>query len=98
MKRLSRFMALAAFAASLVFAQDISGDWQGTLNAGPRELRTILQVKEGDSGEWKARAAEHRPEPGSRRRDGNNLIFAEWFPHQVRDPPDQGQLRWHTQR
>jgi hypothetical protein len=54
MKRLSRFMALAAFAASLVFAQDISGDWQGTLNEGPRELRTILQVKEGDSGEWKA--------------------------------------------
>ena len=54
MKRLSRFMALAAFAASLVFAQDISGDWQGTLNEGPRELRTILQVKKGDGGEWKA--------------------------------------------
>jgi non-heme chloroperoxidase len=54
MKRLSRFMALAAFAASLVYTQDISGDWQGTLKAGPRELRTILQVKKGDGGEWKA--------------------------------------------
>ena len=54
MKRLYRFMALAAYAASLVFAQDISGDWQGTLKAGPRELRTILQVTRGCSGEWKA--------------------------------------------
>jgi pimeloyl-ACP methyl ester carboxylesterase len=47
-------MALAALAASLVNAQDISGDWQGTLKAGPRELRTILEVRKGDSGEWKA--------------------------------------------
>jgi non-heme chloroperoxidase len=54
MKRLPRFMALAALAASLVNAQDISGDWQGTLKAGPRELRTILEVRKGDSGEWKA--------------------------------------------
>jgi non-heme chloroperoxidase len=54
MKRLPRFMALAALAASLVNAQDISGDWQGTLKAGPRELRTILEVRKSDSGEWKA--------------------------------------------
>jgi non-heme chloroperoxidase len=54
MNGLPRFMALAALAASLVNAQDISGDWQGTLKAGPRELRTILEVRKGDSGEWKA--------------------------------------------
>src|SRR6266568_425820 len=54
MNGLPRFMALAALAASLVNAQDISGDWQGTLKAGPRELRTILEVRKGDGGEWKA--------------------------------------------
>jgi hypothetical protein len=53
MKRIYRFMALIAFAASL-FAQDISGEWQGTPKAGPRELRTILQVTKGDTGEWRA--------------------------------------------
>ncbi len=54
MKQFKRFMAFAAFAAPLVYAQDISGDWQGALKAGPRELRTILHVTKGDSGEWKA--------------------------------------------
>jgi pimeloyl-ACP methyl ester carboxylesterase len=47
-------MALAALAASLVNAQDISGDWQGILKAGPRELRTILEVTKSDNGDWKA--------------------------------------------
>jgi non-heme chloroperoxidase len=51
---LNRLMSVVATAASLGYAQDISGDWQGTLKAGPRELRTILQVTKGDSGEWKA--------------------------------------------
>ncbi len=49
-----RFMALVVFPAALIYAQDISGDWQGTLKLGPRELRTILQVTKGESGEWKA--------------------------------------------
>jgi pimeloyl-ACP methyl ester carboxylesterase len=47
-------MSVVAIAASLGYAQDISGDWQGTLKAGPRELRTVLQVSKGASGEWKA--------------------------------------------
>jgi len=46
---LNRLMSVVATAASLGYAQDISGDWQGTLKAGPRELRTILQVTKGDS-------------------------------------------------
>jgi pimeloyl-ACP methyl ester carboxylesterase len=53
MKHLRRAIALATFAA-LVYAQDISGDWQGALKAGPHVLRLILQVAMGDSGEWKA--------------------------------------------
>jgi pimeloyl-ACP methyl ester carboxylesterase len=54
MTRLIRLVSVVAMAASLGYAQDISGDWQGTLKAGPRELRTILQVTKGDSGDWKA--------------------------------------------
>jgi hypothetical protein len=54
MTRLNRLVSVVAIAASLGYAQDISGDWQGTLKAGTRELRTILQITKGDSGEWKA--------------------------------------------
>ena len=51
MKRFTRFMALAALAALHVFGQDISGEWQGSLKAGPQELRVILQVR-SDKGAW----------------------------------------------
>ena len=54
MKRLNRFMLLAAFGASLLYAQDISGDWQGTLKVGPQELRVILQIAKSDNGIWRA--------------------------------------------
>jgi hypothetical protein len=33
MRRFNRFMALRAFTVLLVYAQDVSGDWQGTLKA-----------------------------------------------------------------
>ena len=82
-------MSLVAIAASLAWAQDISGDWQGTLKAGPRELRTILQVTKGDRGEWKA-VLLSIDQPRSRRANGDILIFAGWLPHQVRDLPDTG--------
>ena len=35
-------------------AQDISGDWQGTLKAGPKDLRIILQIAKCDRGGWRA--------------------------------------------
>ena len=34
-------------------AQDIAGDWQGTLKAG-RDLRVVVQIAKGESGDWKA--------------------------------------------
>src|SRR5215475_9085522 len=37
-------IALLAFAASVLQAQNISGTWQGTLKAGPQELRTVLKI------------------------------------------------------
>jgi hypothetical protein len=38
------------------FAQDIAGDWQGTLK-GPQELPLIVHVEKGDRGAWKASLA-----------------------------------------
>jgi hypothetical protein len=42
MRRLIWFIVVATFAASSSYAQDISGDWQGSLKAGPQDLRIIL--------------------------------------------------------
>jgi non-heme chloroperoxidase len=40
-----------------VRAQDLAGDWQGTLKAGPRELRLIIHIEKGEGGQWKATLA-----------------------------------------
>ena len=53
-RRLIWFIVVATFAVSSSYAQDISGDWQGSLKAGPQDLRIILKVTRADSGEWKA--------------------------------------------
>jgi pimeloyl-ACP methyl ester carboxylesterase len=44
--------ALATIGA--LYAQDISGDWQGRLQAGPQELRLIVKIEKGNSGGWNA--------------------------------------------
>jgi hypothetical protein len=46
------------------FAQDIAGDWQGTLKAGQQELRLIVHVEKGRSWGLEGLAGQHRPEPG----------------------------------
>jgi pimeloyl-ACP methyl ester carboxylesterase len=56
----TKFIWIATFfAASCVTAcaQDIAGDWQGTLTAGAQQLRLIVHVKKGDHGTWKASMA-----------------------------------------
>ena len=86
---LKRLMSVVAIAASLGYAQDISGDWQGALRAGPRELRTVLQVSKGASGEWKAvlLSIDQSPDRGA----GMEIfIFAGWRSHPIRDLPDPG--------
>jgi len=48
---------LGTLAALLVLpacAQDIAGDWQGTVKAGGGELRLIVKIGESASGGWKA--------------------------------------------
>jgi len=46
MKQFNRFMALAAFTALHVFGQDISGEWQGSLKAGPQEPGSSCKSQE----------------------------------------------------
>jgi pimeloyl-ACP methyl ester carboxylesterase len=49
-------ISLSVAIAAAAWAQDITGDWQGTLKAGPQELRLIVHI-ERDGGAWKASAA-----------------------------------------
>ena len=42
--------ALATMGA--LYAHDISGDWQGTLKAGPREFRLIMKFDKEVNGGW----------------------------------------------
>lgn len=49
MKRVS-ILFLLTIAASLAHAQDIAGDWQGTLNTGVGELRLVLHVTKAADG------------------------------------------------
>src|ERR1700677_25826 len=47
---------ICLFAANLVYAQDITGNWQGTLDQGGQKLRVILQIERGDNDTLKGRA------------------------------------------
>lgn len=50
MKKLVMMAVLALATGCLAQAQDIVGDWQGTLNTGGGELRIVLHVAQGDGG------------------------------------------------
>jgi hypothetical protein len=53
MKRILILITLVA-AANLAQAQDIAGDWQGTLNTGMGELRLVLHITKAADGALKA--------------------------------------------
>jgi len=83
MKSFNRFMALTVFPALLAHAQDISGDWQGTLKTGAQELRILLQIANSDKGAWRATmlSIDQSPDRGagtpvtSFSVDGSNIRF-----------------------
>ena len=54
MLRLIRLMTMVALLVLPACAQDITGDWQGTLKRGGEELRVILQIAKDHSGGWTA--------------------------------------------
>lgn len=53
MRRILWVGAIATLLASSLYAQqDISGDWQGTIEQGGQKFRGILRVTRGDDGAW----------------------------------------------
>jgi hypothetical protein len=54
MKRNFLLAALTLFIAGFASAQDVTGDWQGTLHAGAVELRLVLHISKDGSGALKA--------------------------------------------
>lgn len=55
MNRLKLLASLAAFSAGALFAQDITGTWQGALQvAAGRELRVVYKITKADTGGLKA--------------------------------------------
>lgn len=49
--RAGALLLLLAFASPSLHAQDIAGDWQGTLSSGVRKFRLIVRIAKVD-GEW----------------------------------------------
>ena len=47
-------LILILIGAGLAHAQDIAGDWQGTLSAGGAELRLVLHITKATNGALKA--------------------------------------------
>jgi pimeloyl-ACP methyl ester carboxylesterase len=67
MKTVGWTIACLAIFGSACFAQDIAGDWQGALQAGPRQLRLLVHVDNGVDGGWKGWLATlDQGDPGAR--------------------------------
>ena len=62
-RRLAWILAALALCSGGASAQDLSGDWQGTLGGA---LRLILHVEKSDGAAWKATLAsiDQSPDPG----------------------------------
>src|SRR5579859_1363229 len=54
MKKLLLIPACLFFATAISFAQDIAGDWNGTLNTGAGELRLVLHLTKNPDGTLKS--------------------------------------------
>jgi len=54
MKKLAMMMVFLASTVLVANAQDVVGDWQGTLKVGGAELRLVLHITKGDGGGLKA--------------------------------------------
>ena len=54
MKRIWLLACSLFILMGLSYAQDITGDWQGTLHAGAADLHLVLHIAKGDAGALKA--------------------------------------------
>src|SRR3954471_8445796 len=46
--------ALLVMCSHALIAQDLAGDWQGTLSAGTQQFRLIVHINKTDGGPWTA--------------------------------------------
>ncbi len=73
--------ALAMLFGTNLAAQDIAGDWQGTLKAGPQELRLVLTINKSADRKWNGTfsSIDQSPDWGARthRLDHSSGIEAE---------------------
>jgi pimeloyl-ACP methyl ester carboxylesterase len=60
--------AIFALCSRASFAQDVAGDWQGTLSVGPQQLRLIVHIDKAGDGAWKASllSIDQSPDRGAR--------------------------------
>src|SRR5689334_19184597 len=65
--KMLRMGAVFALSGSALCAQDISGDWQGTLRAGAQRLHLTVKLDDEDGGAWNATLAsnDHSPDRGA---------------------------------
>ena len=72
------------FATAPLPAQEIAGDWPGTLKVGPQELRLVISIDIAADGKWNATfsSIDQSPDWGARTPidsitlQGSNLKFA----------------------
>jgi hypothetical protein len=51
---MQRTLVLAMLLVSVLGAQDIAGDWQGTLKIGKTEIRVVISLAKAPGGDWTA--------------------------------------------
>ena len=73
-------IALATLFSPALRAQDLSGNWQGTLHAGGKDLRIIVNIFKGDKDGWSGKmySIDQTPQPFSTsviKVDGSALSF-----------------------
>src|SRR5260370_17670794 len=54
MRRIWILMSILSAAVLMANAQDVAGDWTGTLHAGAADLHLVLHITKSDSGALKA--------------------------------------------
>src|SRR5450631_2925666 len=77
MKKMLCLVALAAWSGSALLAQNIIGSWQGTLKAGPRDLKIVIKIAMVDDRPKATLYTVDQPSPplpaSSFTRDGSSL-------------------------
>src|SRR5882672_4415157 len=70
---MKRTVAVAMLLRGVLSAQDIAGDWQGTLKFGKTQLRVVISIAKAAGGGWTA--TELTPDEGSNGVAASSVTF-----------------------